>query len=270
MNWKPLLFCLLPLSSMIADSSSAIPHTTISAIGTILPRYKSTLGSTISGRVLEVMVDVGTYVKKDQPLLKLDPLFFLIDIALEEATLKAAQVELEDAKLNFQRMNKLWNKPEGQSPSISRKKFEDAQLRYDKETAAVLQATENLKKSRETLNESIIKAPYDGVITKRLVHPGESIEPSTALLEIEAIDTVYVEFSVPQAMISSLHVGTPITIEAEGLFSEKKSAIINLIWPYLDEKTRSIKCRSILDNRTQELHPGALVRVQISLSDEPQ
>ena len=220
----------------------------------------------MSGRVLEVLVEAGDEVKKGDILLKIDPLFFQIDVALAEAELTSATVSLSDSELNFQRMSKLWNKPAGISPSISKKQFEDASVRYEQEKARVKEAEESLKKAKALLDETLLKAPYDGVITKRLVHPGESVtgDAGMRLLEIESIDTVYIEFSIPQTVLSEVHVGSPFTFEVDGSLQEKREASIDLIYPHIEEKNRSAKCRAAIDNTKRTLTPGALVHIHIA------
>jgi membrane fusion protein, multidrug efflux system len=242
----------------------------LTAIGTLTPAHKSTLGSIVSGRVEEVFVDVGDSVKKGQPLLKLDQSFF--DIAFEESVAAAhsATIELEDATRNYERMKKLFEKPEGQLPAISLKRFEDAQTRCEQAKVAKARAEQNVRKAQTNLEETVIKAPYDGVITKRFVHPGEPVNatPVTKILEILSIDTVYVEFSLPQIHRSKVHVGDAVEIEVEGSANEKIRAVVDMIYPDIDEKTRSIKCRTIVRNTNRELQPGALVRVLISMQEE--
>ena len=252
------LFFILFMCTLSGQEEKVIPKT-LSAIGTIIPQNTSSMSSAVSGRILDVLVDVGTRVKKGDILLQIDPLFFEIDVALAEAELTSAQVQLADAELNFQRMSKLWNKPEGVTPSISKKQYENAEVRLEQEKAHVQEALENLKKTKARLEETRIRAPYDGIITKRLTHPGESVtgESATPLLEIESFDNVYIEFPIPQTALREIHVGTPITFEIDGLTLENQNAAITLIYPHVDEKTRSVKCRASLTGIKQPLSSGA-------------
>lgn len=256
-----VFFCsLFSICLGISAQEQKVTPKTFSATGTLFSQYTSGLSSRVSGRILKVQVDVGSHVKKGDVLLTIDPLFFKIDVAQAEAHLAAAKVDVSDAEINYQRMNKLWNKPDGISPSISRKRFEDAEYRYKQEKAHLQQAEEDLKKAQALLDETVIRAPYDGSITKRLVHPGESVraDSSQKLLEIESCDAIYVEFSVPQALLPRISIGTPITVETE---KGTRNTTITVISPHIDEKTRSIKCRANLDNTSHELHSGALVTI---------
>jgi membrane fusion protein (multidrug efflux system) len=265
-----VLLTVLTLSLVAqAEEAEAVEQHTISTVGTIYPLYKSTLGSVVSGRIDEVLVEVGDSVARGQPLLILDKSFFIIAVAEAQAAVGSAQVELEDADRNYERMKKLFEKPEGQAPSISQKRFEDAQTRYQQAVVGIQRAEEAFKRAQENINETTIKAPYDGVITKRLVHPGEPVNvmPVTKLIEMLSIDDLYVEFSIPQLHMSHLMVGTPVLLDIEGASCDKVQAMINRIYPDIDEKTRSIKCRSVIKNSERKFHPGALVRVAIELKE---
>lgn len=243
-----------------------VEHESFSSIGTVCSKYKTTLASVVSGRVDEVYVDVGDVVTKGQPLCRLDTTLF--DIAVEESSIarEAARVEFEDASRTYERMKKLFEKPEGESPSISQKRYEDTQTKFELAQIAYHKAEQSSKRAVKNLEDATIKAPYDGVITKRYVHPGESVtvQPTTKLLEILSNDGWYVEFSIPQVYRSSVEIGTTLSFEVEGSRSEKTIGHIELIYPDVDEKTRSIKCRGHSE-KLACFQPGALVRVHVQI-----
>jgi membrane fusion protein, multidrug efflux system len=247
------------------ESSTKKPEPHLVAIGTIYPQYKSTIASQVTGRVENVFVQVGDCVKKDQPLAKLDTIFFEIDAAQKEAALQGAKIELEDALLHLNRMKNLWEKPEGESPSVPQKRFDDAKTKYEQGLIAVKLAEENLKRAKVHLDEATIKAPFDGVITKRFVDQGECItaSPVTKMLELQHIATVYVEFAIAQIDLGHIQVGSHLLLEVEGANTQEYPAKIDLIYPDIDENTRSIKCRAFITDESYKLRPGSLVKVQI-------
>jgi RND family efflux transporter MFP subunit len=261
-----LIVLALPFSSMYG--TEGVEHQHLYTIGTVCARQKSTLGSVVSGRVEEVLVEVGDRVEKGQPLLRLDPRFFTIALAEAEASVQSAKVELEDAMRNYERMKKLFERPSGPSPVISQKRLEDSETRCNQARAGLARAEEVGRRAKQQLNEASIVAPYSGIITKRYVHPGEPVTatPVTKLLEIVSIDAPYVEFSVPQVQGANVGVGTVVTMRIEGKQDHELTAPIELMYPDVDEKTRSTKCRASLPSG--ELRPGALVRIVVSLKGE--
>ena len=258
----------LVLFASTVFGAEGVDHQHLYTIGTVCARQKSTLGSVVSGRVDDVLVDVGDKVAKGQALLRLDTKMFSIALAEAEATVQSAKVEFADSKRNFERMRKLFEEPSGPSPVISQKRLEDSEARYSQAQAGLARAEEMYRRARQQLNETTITAPYSGIITRRYVHPGEPVTstPVTKLLEIVSVDAPYVEFSIPQVQGASVRIGTVVTVrvEGKGKTGGELSAPVELMHPDVDEKTRSTKCRASLP--AGELLPGALVRVVIPLN----
>src|SRR5262249_46977723 len=146
------------------------------------------------------------------------------------------------------RMKRLWEKPEGESPSVSQKGFEDAKVAYEKARAQHAQALAQLSKAKINLEETAIKAPFNGVVTLRFVDPGEVVTGvSTApLLKTKALDPFYLNFNFSKRKWKNIKIGSSIFFEGEGTRHETGTAKIERIFPAMEEKTRSIKCRAIL------------------------
>jgi multidrug resistance efflux pump len=154
----PAILCVLGYLSALPSAEPApitanqtiSADTTLSVIGTLRARRIAVLGSQVSGRVAEVLVDVGDRVTAGQPVVRLDPVFFRLAVEAREAELAntharlttlaaaraaaaaqidAAQAEAADAALNHERMRALWEKPDGSEPSIARRQFDDALTR---------------------------------------------------------------------------------------------------------------------------------------------
>jgi membrane fusion protein, multidrug efflux system len=239
--------------------------TEIVTIGSVYPSSKIVIGSQVPGRVQEIWVDVSEEVKQGQPLLKLDSTFFEIEVALKQAALDSARLHLIDSEKDFLRMQRLWGKAEGQAPSISLKKFEEASSKYQQSLIAVRQNEENLKKAKVDLDETLIRAPFDGIITQRLIDKGELVSsmPSKELFKIQSIDPVYLEFSIPQSILARVQVGSPLLFEIEGTAEKIYTSKIDLLYPQLDEATRSLRCRSIIENKNKNILPGSLAKITI-------
>jgi len=238
---------------------------TYPAVGIFLARRTTRLGSQVNGRVQEVLVDVGDRVKKGQELIRLDPTFFEIELARKKAEIDTARIDQSDAELNFERMKNLWMKPEGKEPSVPRKLFDDAKTRHERAAARLRQSQEAIREAEEKLDETRIRAPYDGVISDRMVDPGEPVTsaPITHLIEVQEIDILDLEFSLPQDMISRVRKGTGIEFDVEGVEGGPGSGEISAIYPAMDEKTRSFRCRVQVKNEDLKYRPGLLVKVRV-------
>lgn len=235
------------------------------AVGSFRARQATRLGVQVSGRVQQVLVDVGDLVKAGQELLKLDPEFFQIEVTQRKAELDLARVNLKEAELNQNRMTSLFEKPAGETPSISRKLFDDAQTQYQGASARVRGAEGALQFAQKRLDESTVRAPFNAVVTKRMVDPGEPVNsaPITYVLEVQEVEQLDLEFSLPQDMLDRVRKGTALTYDVEGVPNGKGRATISIIYPSLDEATRSFRCRATIHNTDLKLKPGMLAQVNV-------
>lgn len=256
---KKFVYCLLLTWVLNVNAES---YTTI---GSIKASSASRLSSQVSGRVDKILVDIGDPVKRGQPLVELETRYLIIDRDQKLASLESARIDHEDAELNYQRMQKLWTKPEGQTPSISLKRLEESKSQSERAANQLKQAAEALKLAELNLEEARIKAPYDGVITNCFTDAGESIVglSMTPVMEIQAIDPVYLEFSIPQGQLNLIEEGTPIEFNIEGLKGGHFLAHIDKIYPNLDESTRSVLCRAVIANPERKIRTGSLAKVTI-------
>lgn len=278
-----------------------------SAVGNFHPRRTTRVGSQVSGRILEVLVEEGDRVQPGQELVKLDDAQFQIELGQRRASLTAAEAGLgslrqhvqtaeadiavavvgqREADLNLQRMKGLWEKPDGQAPSIPRKLYDDAVLRRDQAEAAVVaaqsrrqealarlqEAEAGLQPAREAIRwaerqiaETVVRAPYAAVVAHRLVDPGESVNatPVTHLLEIQETDVLELDFALPQPMFSRVGVGTPVEFEVEGVADFRGQGQVDVVLPNVDDRTRSFRCRVHVANADHRLSPGLLAQVRV-------
>ena len=280
---------------------------TTTAIGSLQSARTTRLGPQVSGRVAEVLVDVGDQVSRGDVLVRLDDSFFQIEVAQAEAAVAAQKAEivalervvptreaevasaetvLADADLNLSRMRNLWEKPEGETPSIPKSRFDAAGFARKAAAAGLQAARSRLGESRARLEsarvqlgesragltyakqrlvEAAIKAPYDAVVTRRHVDPGEPVTatPVTFMLEVQDTSRLELEFSLPQIHLSSVPVGTEVMFDIDGLLEHPIEARVTTVLPEIDKATRSLRCRVVVQNEDGALRPGLLARVRV-------
>ena len=235
------------------------------AVGSFRARQATRLGVQVSGRVHKVLVDVGDVVKAGQELLKLDPEFFQIEVTQRRAELDVARASVQEAELNLNRMKSLFEKPAGQTPSVSRKAYDDAQTQHQSASARLRGAEAALQYSQKRLDEAVVRAPFNAVVTKRMVDPGEPVNsaPITYVLEVQEVEVLDLEFSLPQDMLTRIRKGSPLTYEVEGVANGRGRSTVSVIYPALDEATRSFRCRATVANADLKLKPGMLAQVNV-------
>lgn len=234
-------------------------------VGELRARRTTRLGAQVSGRVSEVLVEEGASVNAKQELVKLDTATFELEIAVKSAESEAAVVSRSDAEVQFARVKAMWEKPAGQEPSIPRKQYDDAKTRLDAAIVQVKLAEAGLKLARQKMADAVITAPFDGVVTRRFVDPGQAVTsaPVTELLEIREVAKLDLEFRLPQAMLGRVSAATPIAWEVDGVADGRGEGTLSLILPDVDEATRTFRCRASIDNAAGRFRPGLLARVRV-------
>ena len=244
------------------------------AVGSFRARQTTRLGPQISGRVQDVLVETGDLVSKGQTLVRLDPAFFEIAVRQNDAAVEAAKsaltcaaVDLADAQREMNRQLELFKTGAG-----STKERDDAVAAHERaranqaqRQALLREAERRLEYAHEQLNETQIRAPYDGAITNRMVDPGQpaSTMPPTALVEIQEVGVLYLEFSLPQELLDRVTVGTPFMFNVEGVRGGSGEGTIAVVYPAIDETTRSFRCRAIVANEDAKYQPGLLASVTV-------
>jgi len=248
------------------------------AVGSFRARQTTKLGPQVSGRVQQVLVDVGDLVKQGQVLVRLDQTFFEIDVQQNKAAVEASEgalaslaVDVANAEREMKRQLDLFEQGAG-----STKERDDAVTAYDRAVAnraekagRLAEAQKRLEYVQQQLEETQIRAPYDGAITARMVDPGESatMMPPTQLVAIQEIGVLYLEFALPQELLGSVSVGAPLQFEVEGVPDGAATGTVAVIFPAVDEMTRSFYCRAVIENPRRKYQPGLLARVNVVLQE---
>ena len=228
------------------------------------------LGPQISGEIKAVYADVGDIVKKNQELVQIDPVLFDLDVKSAKADLGAAKADLHDAVVNFKRMENLFKEGDFKESAVSKKNYDDAYIRKVMAKSRYQKALALKERAAERLKQTCIRAPYDAVVLKKMVDPGEPVNsaPITYMMDIQQIDTLYLEFSIPQEALAYVKAfkpaeqGTEVFYSIPNLCPETKAAITR-IFPEIAVDTRSVKCRAEISNKDFLLKPGLLVDVKV-------
>src|SRR5512137_1111856 len=152
---------------------------TLSAIGSVTPVQGVTLATELAGVVKEIAFTSGARVAKGDLLLR-------FDTSSEEAQLRAAEAQVELARLTAERVRKL------------RADNTLSQAELDAAEANLKQFQANADAIRATIEKKTIRAPFAGRLGIRLVNLGEFLEPGKPIVSLQSLDTVYADFSLPQ------------------------------------------------------------------------
>lgn len=161
----------------------------------------------VHGKVQEVKVNLGSKVKKGQILASLDKRSFNLALQSAQAEVEQAKASLTETKNEYFRYEKLINQK-----LVSQSGFDNAKALYEASKSAVDVTLAKLDIAQKDLQDSILLAPYDGIITKRLIEPSQQISSGSLAFEIEGNHGLEVQVMVPETLIQELKQDTFIKV----------------------------------------------------------
>ena len=231
-------------------------------VGTVSFDKKSKIASESSGIAKKINFEVGQKVKKDEVLLQIDSDILDAQIKAAIAAVNMYEVQLKNAKKNYERYASLIEKK-----SISQKVFDDAKVEYDV-------ANENLTSAKAKLNEltiqkskKIIKAPYSGVIVEKNVNLDEWLNQGSSIATIVNIQELEVIFNLPISFIGGLKSGDEYYINiSDEIIKAKLYAAI----PSGDKLTRTFPVRFKADAGEKFIFDGASAKISFTKETKSQ
>lgn len=218
-------------------------------IGTVEEENISELSFPVSGQISGIYISEGQKVQKGQRLASLD-------MTNLQNSNTAAKASYEQAKDGYERMKKLYDN--GSLPEI---KYIDAKTKLD-------QAESAYSITKKQLADAVIYAPFDGVISKRSISPGENVIPGKAVLSLSKTDNLKVRFAVPEKEISEIAIGSEADINIPSLKNGVYTG--NIIEKGITTSALSplYEVKVLINNNEGRILPGMTCRVNIQKSNE--
>jgi membrane fusion protein, multidrug efflux system len=221
----------------------------VKAVGSLRAERGVDLSTEVAGMVKTVHFTSGEEVKAGQPLVQLT-------IDTDQAQLNALKAQAELARTTWERDTK-----QLAAMAISR-----AAVEAD---AADLKAKQALVAQQAALvDKKTIRAPFSGRLGISTVNPGQYLNPGDKVVTLQSLDSLFVDFSLPQQELSRIRKGQKVTASADAFPGKVFSGSITAITPKVDAQTRNVKIEARIENSGHELLPGMFVSVDI-LAGEP-
>ena len=222
----------------------------VGAVGSLQANESVVIRSEISGRISEAPFTEGRAVAKGDLLFTLDPAEAAAQVAQIAATVELNRSNLERAK------------PLLEAQMISPQAF-------DQLAAKLKESEASLTLAQERLNKATIRAPFGGRVGLRQVSPGDYVQPGQALVNLEDLTAMKVDFRIPETVMGRIAAGRPVTVRVDAFPGQVFRGAIRAIEPRLDEATRTILVRARVDNPGGQLRPGMFARVAVALGERP-
>ena len=250
-----------PVAVETARAATSDIAQAVEVVGTLSARSEADVKSEYSGTVAEVYVTQWVRVRKGTPLARLDTREASAAVQLARAALLQAEVAVRRAGRELERTVEL-HRAEVATPQS----LDEARAAEEAARAQAAAARAQLELSETKLAKAVLRAPIDGVISKRTVNVGDYVEnmgnppPMFRIVDARILELVA---SVPSARIAELKVGQRLDFSSDALPGQEFAGQVSFVNPAADEATRTVKVKVEVPNEAGALKPGLFVRGRI-------
>jgi len=204
---------------------------------TVEPQDKNSIAPSAPGRIRHILVEVGQHVAKGQKLVQMDV-----------ASLSNLESQIENVRRSFKRTQELFN-----VGGASQQELDNAKLQLDI-------AQTNMKNMSEN---TFLLSPISGVITERNYYNGDMYSGQKPVLVVMNINPVKILINVSESFYSKMKLGMPIDVKFDIFQGSKFQGKVSLIYPTIDEASRTFPVEIRLNNNNNKIRPGMFARVTL-------
>jgi membrane fusion protein (multidrug efflux system) len=210
-----------------------------------------TLNAEMTGTIRRIAFESGANVPAGAVLVELDT-------SVERAQLEAASASRELAKINLESGRSLVDS--GAMPKNQ----------YNSLEAQAKQADAEVARLSALIAKKTIRAPFAGKTGLRQVNLGQLVGNGDAIVTLQSLDPVYVDFSLPQQRLAQLTTGSKVSLSTDVFPGKTFEGELTAIQPVVDAATRSVLLRATLKNPEGQLRPGMFTKVELALPEQQQ
>jgi membrane fusion protein, multidrug efflux system len=249
---------------------------TAELVGTAFSLRSVRVSNELAGRVKSVEFDSGAVVEAGQVLLSLDDAADRADLAVAEAAVKVAEANVGVIGIRIT----LWETEHERLENATARAVAAMELDRAKAEleagraerlrleAEVVQARARVEQVQTRLEKMVIRAPFKARAGIRLVHEGQYLaEDSEVVMLEELADKIYLDFAIPQDYLARVQPGTAVMATSSALGDEPMRIEVVAVDAMVNNQTRNIRVRSIVDNSNQLLRPGMFVRIKVPVEE---
>lgn len=219
------------------------------AVGTFVAVNGTDVTTEAGGVIRTILFEPGQRVKAGTVLVRLNT-------ANEEATLRALEAAAKLAVSQRDRWREL-----GQQKLVS---LDEVEQRAADAASALAQ----VEAQRALIAQKTIRAPFDGTLGIRKANLGQFIAPGSPIVNLQSINPIFLDFTLPQQRMDQLVEGTIIRATVDSLPGRTFDGRITAIEPLIDTETRSVKVQATFLNEDNDLRPGTFAKVGFDLGGE--
>ncbi|MBI5748961.1 MAG: efflux RND transporter periplasmic adaptor subunit [Nitrospinae bacterium] len=230
----------------------------INNVGTLNPFEEVTVSSEVDGILRDVNVDNGSGVSKGMVLAVIDDTDYNLEVERGMAALKQAEASLSNIKLEYQRKEELYKKE-----LLTKQQYDDVTARLSIAEAELERAKSSISTARQKLSKTKIYSTLFGVVKEKKVSSGNYVKNGTPLLVIIQTNPVKLDFTVNEKDLEKIKKGQDVFFTVYAFPDKEFKGKLNIIYPSVDERTRTLKVEALVPNDAQLLKPGFFAKIML-------
>jgi RND family efflux transporter MFP subunit len=274
---RPDVIEIRTVAAREAGTGSA-ERTVLNASGYVTARREATVSSKVTGKVTEVLIEEGMKVQEGQVLARLDDTNIRASLRLAEAQSLAATnalaeiaVRIREARLEFRRQTDLARSKIATQANLDSAEASVLALeaRFEQQKSEVLVAERQVASWQQQLDDTIIRAPFAGIVTSKNAQPGEMISPvsagggftRTGICTIVDMDSLEIEIDVNESYINRVTAGQKVEATLDAYPEWKIPCKVIAIIPTADRQKSTVRVRVGFDQLDPRILPQMSVKV---------
>jgi membrane fusion protein (multidrug efflux system) len=235
----------------------------IESIGTLNPFEEVTISAEVEGVMRSVKVEEGTQVSKGMLLAAIDDTDYGLEVKRAEAALRQTEATLENTRLEFKRKDALHREE-----LVTKQQYDDVVTRLSLAEAEVDRAKAFLSLARLKLLKTKITSPIACVVKEKRVSVGDFVKNGTPLFVIIQPNPLKLRFTVPEKDVGRLKINQEVVLTVDGFAGREFKGKVNIVFPNVEEKTRTLQVEALIPNSDGVLKPGLFAKVILYTAGE--
>jgi len=252
---------LVNVQIWLAQKKQIRPY--LETTGTLKAYEEVTVSSEVDGIVRKIRVDEGTPVNVGMLLVQINEVDYMLEVKRSDAALKQAQASLNNAKAEYQRKETLYKEE-----LITKQQFDDIVTKIALAEADLDRAKASMETSREKLSRTRVYSPMIGAVKEKKISVGDYVRNGTPLLQLIKVDPLKLDFTISEKDASLLKIGQEVSFAVDSYAEKQFKGRINLIYPHVEEKTRTLQAEAIVPNPGYLLKAGFFAKTSIYTSEQ--
>jgi membrane fusion protein (multidrug efflux system) len=242
---------MVPPAATVTAEPAALERWTdkLHSIGTLIAIEGVDVSPQVGGLVTDYSFESGEDVEAGARLVQLD-------VSVEEADLKNNRAQLKEARLDFDRRSDLVDKGH-----VAQAALDTSIAKRDSAAAAV-------ERVEAIIEQKTITAPFAGRLGLRRVEKGQYVSPGQALVWLESLDPIWIDFPIPEGEIAKVNVGSGLEVTVDAYPDQVFKGEVEAFDARVNKDSRTLTVRGRLPNPDRRLLPGMFANAAV-LSGEP-